>query len=85
MTEKIQEAARQFKVYILWPVYEKGEQQGIIYNSAAMFDDRGEMIAIYRKTHPFPAERLQGGGWTTPGDRAVMCDLPWAKAGIIIC
>lgn len=84
-SEKIQEACRSNSIHALWPVYEKGPD-GIIYNSAALFNDKGEMVAKYRKTHPFPTERIRGEqGWTTPGSQAVVCELPFAKVGLIIC
>ena len=85
MTHGIQEAAQKHRIFVLWPVYEKGEEAGVIYNSAVMIDDRGDIVGKYRKTHPFPTERLQAGGWTTAGDRPVVCELPFAKTGIIIC
>jgi beta-ureidopropionase len=85
MTEKIQETARELGVAVLWPTYERGEKEGIVYNSAALFDEQGELAGLYRKTHPFPTERLEGGGWTTPGNCAVVCDLSFARVGIIIC
>jgi len=85
MTERIQEAARELGVAVLWPTYERGAHEGIVYNSAALFDHRGELAGVYRKTHPFPTERLEGGGWTTPGTKAVVCDLPFARVGIMIC
>lgn len=83
-TEEIQKTAQELDMCILWPIYEKGPN-GIIYNSAALFDNKGELAANYRKTHPFPTERLEGGGWTTPGTEIVTCQLPFAKVGIIIC
>ena len=83
-TEKIQEASRELKICTLWPIYEKGDN-GIIYNSAALFDSSGNLAANYRKTHPFPTERLSAGGWTTPGNKTVICDLPFARVGLIIC
>ncbi len=83
-TEQIQEAARELDLCVLWPIYEKGPE-GIIYNSAALFNGDGNLAANYRKTHPFPTERLEGGGWTTPGNETTVCQLPFAKVGIIIC
>lgn len=83
-TSEIQKTAANLGICVLWPIYEKGEN-GIIYNSAVLFDGNGEQVANYRKTHPFPTERLSAGGWTTPGDKAVVCDLPFAKIGLIIC
>ncbi|MDQ7821973.1 MAG: carbon-nitrogen hydrolase family protein [Candidatus Eremiobacteraeota bacterium] len=85
MTWRIQEAAKDIGISVVWPLYEKGEKEGVIYNSAALFDHRGELAGVYRKTHPFPTERLEAGGWTTPGHETVICELPFAKVGLIIC
>ncbi len=79
-TDVIQKAAADLDICVLWSTYEKGPG-GIIYNSAPLFDNKGNMVANYRKTHPFPTER----GWTTPGNKAVVCDLPFARVGLIVC
>jgi predicted amidohydrolase len=84
-TEEVAKLAKELKVHVVFPLYEKGKKRGIIYNSSVLIDDEGEIAGIYRKTHPFPTERLGGGGWTTPGNEAVVVDTKLGKIGMIIC
>lgn len=84
-TERIQEAAAKYNVYVVWPTYERGEEEGVIYNSAILIDRVGEIVGIYRKTHPFPGEMAQFGGWTTPGNSVNVYETDLANIGIIIC
>ncbi len=84
-TEQIGALARELKVHVVLPVYEKGKEKNVIMNSSVLINDEGEIAGIYRKTHPFPTERLGGGGWTTPGKEAVIVDTKLGKIGMIIC
>lgn len=70
--------------YIVFPTYERGPSQDIVYNSAALLGPEG-VIGTYRKTHPFPSERLEAGGWTTPGTQACCFETPLARIGMVIC
>lgn len=79
-TEKIQEKAREYKVHVIWPTYERGEQ-GIIYNTAVLIGPQGRIIGRYRKTHPFPIERE----WTTPGNEVEVFETELGRIGMIIC
>jgi len=85
MTEPIQEAARKHRAHVVWTTYERGENRRIVYNSAVMIDSSGEVLGVYRKTHPFPTERIGGGGWVTPGNKAVVCETSLGRIGMIIC
>ena len=84
-TEQIGALARELKVHVIFPIYEKGKEKNVIMNSSILINDEGEIAGIYRKTHPFPTERLDGGGWTTPGKEAVVVDTKLGKIGMIIC
>ncbi|MDI6600301.1 MAG: carbon-nitrogen hydrolase family protein [Thermoanaerobacteraceae bacterium] len=84
-TDEICKLAKDLGVHVIFPVYEKGQEMGVIYNSSVLIDDEGQILGIYRKTHPFPTERLEGGGWTTPGDRVVVVETKLAAIGMIIC
>ncbi len=84
-TRPIMDAAKEYGVYVAYPTYEKGEKENIIYNSVALISPRGEIVGTYRKTHPFPTERLEGGGWTTPGYSAEVYDTELGKIGMILC
>lgn len=84
-TDKIGALARELKVHVVLPVYEKGKEKNVIMNSSVLINDEGEIVGIYRKTHPFPTERISGGGWTTPGKEAIVVDTKLGKIGMIIC
>ncbi|MEK7107169.1 MAG: carbon-nitrogen hydrolase family protein [Patescibacteria group bacterium] len=76
--------AREFDSYLVFPTYERGERPDILYNSAALIGPEG-LIGVYRKTHPFPTERLEGGGWTTPGSQPCCLETSIGRIGIVIC
>ena len=50
-----------------------------------LIDPRGELLGVYRKTHPFCSEAVSGGGWVTPGDTVTVCDTELGRIGMIIC
>jgi predicted amidohydrolase len=85
ITERIQEKARDLGVYVIWPSYERGEERGVVYNSAFLIGRDGEIIGTYRKTHPWPGENVYGTGWVEPGTEAVPFETDLGKIGIIIC
>jgi predicted amidohydrolase len=85
MAEPIAQIARKLKVHVVFPTYERGSTKGLVYNSAALFDNRGELAAVYRKTHLFPLERLSDGGWCSPGRQPVAVETELANIGLTIC
>ena len=84
-TQTVAKAAKQLGLHVILPMYEKGKEKNQIYNSSVLIDDRGELLGVYRKTHPFPTERKEGGGWTTPGTEAKVHETKLGKIGMIIC
>lgn len=80
-TRDIQLLAKELKVHVVLPLYERGEKPGEILNSSVLIDDRGEILGNYRKTHPFPTERA----WTKAGSEVVVVDTKLGKIGMIIC
>ncbi len=84
LTDRVVAWAKEFNCYICFPTYERGEKRNIVYNSAALIGPEG-LVGVYRKTHPFPTERLEGGGWTTPGLHSACFDTAIGKIGIVIC
>jgi beta-ureidopropionase len=81
----IAEVAKKLGVYVVFPTYERGEERGVVYNSAALIDPRGEVIGVYRKTHLFPTERKSAGGWSTPGNKPVVIETELGNIGLTIC
>lgn len=77
----VQKLAKELGVHVVLPLYERGEVKNTIYNSSILIDDKGEILANYRKTHPFPTERE----WTTPGNEVVVVDTKLGKIGMVIC
>lgn len=85
LTERISEAARKLGVYVVFTSYERGESRGKVYNSAALIDHNGEIVGVYRKTHPYSLENVNRGGWVTPGMDTPVFSTQLGKIGIIIC
>jgi predicted amidohydrolase len=78
-------AAAELGVHLVVGTYERGEQQGIVHNAAAVLGPGGELLGVYRKTHPFGGERADRGGWVTPGEDICVVDTPLGRIGVIIC
>ncbi|RPI57501.1 MAG: carbon-nitrogen hydrolase family protein [Chloroflexi bacterium] len=85
ITNEIQKAARSLGVHVVWPTYRRGPERGVVYNSSILIGPDGEIIGIYDKTHPFPVERLDCGGWVTVGNRADVYETALGSIGMIIC
>ena len=84
LTDRVERWAKEFGIHIVFPTYERGKKEGVVYNSAALIGPEG-LIGTYRKTHPFPCERREAGGWTTPGKKAACFETPIGHIGIVIC
>ena len=85
ITRGIQNAARDLGVHVVWPSYRRGAERGGVYNSSILIGPDGEIIGIYDKTHPFPLERRDCGGWVTLGGRADVFETALGSIGMIIC
>ncbi|HRC41685.1 carbon-nitrogen hydrolase family protein [Nostocoides sp.] len=81
----LQGVARDLGVIVCVGTYERGPERGIVYNSSALIDRDGQVLGVYRKTHPFCSEIITGGGWVTPGDTVTVCDTDLGRIGMIIC
>lgn len=84
LTERGIAWAKEFNAYIVFPTYERGRKHDVVYNSAALLGPEG-CLGVYRKTHPFPTERKEVGGWTTPGKKPCCIETPIGRIGITIC
>src|SRR6202012_5165630 len=77
--------AAELGIHLVVGSYERGPARGIVYNAAALIGASGQVLGVYRKTHPFGGERVDRGGWVTPGEDACVVDTPLRASGIIIC
>lgn len=81
----VQAVCRELKIHCVLPTYERGPAPSVVYNSAFLIDEKGRNLGAYRKTHPFPTERLSCGGWTTPGTEYPVFHTAIGTIGIHIC
>jgi len=95
-TEPLQEIAQELGIYLVFGAYERGNERGVVYNSAALVGPNGDVLGVYHKTHLFPTERTvppcpqtwgdgEGSGWSTPGVDPVVIETPLANIGLTIC
>lgn len=85
VTEPFAKAAAELGIHLVAGTYERGESRGIIHNAAVLFGPSGDVLGVYRKTHPFCTELASKGGWVTPGDDVCVADTEIGKIGMIIC
>ena len=85
LTETIQERAKELGVHVVWPTYRRGGEKGRILNASILIGPDGNIIGIYDKTHPFPGERKEYGGWTEAGTSAEVYETELGTIGMIIC
>jgi deaminated glutathione amidase len=85
IVEPYAEAAADLGVHLVLGTYRRGPERGLVYNAAIVVDADGKMLGSYHKTHPFGGERVDRGGWVTPGDDVLVVDTPFARLGVIIC
>jgi deaminated glutathione amidase len=63
---------------------------GKVANRAFLFTPNGDVLATYDKVHMFDVDLDKGESWResatyTPGTRAVVANLPFAKLGFAVC
>jgi predicted amidohydrolase len=85
VTAPVQEVARDLGVHLCIGSYERGAERGVVHNAAALIGPSGDVLGSYRKTHPFPGERRDLGGWVTAGDDVCVVETPLGRIGMIIC
>ena len=85
IVDPFREVASARGIHLVVGTYERGPRPEIVYNSSVLVDPRGEVLGVYRKTHPFCTEAASGGGWVTPGDTVTVCDTDLGRIGMIIC
>ncbi|MGH8961796.1 MAG: carbon-nitrogen hydrolase family protein [Jatrophihabitantaceae bacterium] len=77
--------AAELGVHLVVGSYERGPARGIVHNAAVVLGPSGDVLGVYRKTHPFGGERADRGGWVTAGEDICVVDTPLGRIGVIIC
>ncbi len=80
---KLQETARKLSIAILAGVSDRDGSR--IYNSQALIDANGKIIARYRKTHLVTAAPLDERPYFTAGDGFANCKIDSFNLGLGIC
>jgi predicted amidohydrolase len=78
-------AAQELRIHLVVGTYQRAAQPDVVFNTAAVIGPTGDVLGAYRKTHPFGGERVDRGGWVTPGDDVLVADTELGKIGVIIC
>lgn len=74
-------AIRSGAVVCGWIVVKASE--GVLHNASCLIGPDGELIGVYRKTHPTASE--ESAWWMAPGTEIPVFDLGFVKVGIAIC
>lgn len=83
--EPFTQLAAELGIHLVLGTYERGPVRDVVYNAAVVLSPSGELLGVYRKTHPFGIERSDRGGWVTPGEDVLVVDTELGKLGVIIC
>lgn len=79
--EKMAKAAKENNVYLLASFGEIREMPGIVYNSTILFDDNGDKVGSFAKSHLWALDRL----YFKEGSNYPVFDTKYGKIGIVIC
>ena len=83
--EPFTKVAAELGVHVVVGSYERGAERGIVHNAASVIGTSGDVLGVYRKTHPFGGERADRGGWVTAGDDVLVVETDLGRIGVIIC
>ena len=81
----IRDVAKKAGAVIIAPFFEEGID-GVYYNSAAVIDETGKLLGIYRKVHIPQIDLYEESYYFSGGDRSFpVFDTSFGKIGIQIC
>ncbi|GAA4154266.1 carbon-nitrogen hydrolase family protein [Actinomadura keratinilytica] len=83
VSEPIQQVARELGVHVCFGTYERAGTA--VRNAAVLVGPDGDVLGVYRKTHPFRLEDARHGGWAEPGGEVTVVDTPLGRIGMAIC
>lgn len=79
----MREKAREHKLFLVVPFFEKDEASGLLYNSAVLLKDDGETAGLYRKIHVPQLPGWEERHYFAPGDLGFpVFETPLGKLGI---
>lgn len=83
-------AAKEKKVFIIGGSIPELDEQGRVFNTSFIFDNKGIVIGKHRKIHLFDIDikngvRFKESEVLTSGGEITMIDTPWGKVGVAIC
>ncbi len=82
----MQDLAKKYRMALIVPIYER-VQEGVYYNTAAVINQEGTYVGMYRKTHiPHVAPGFWEKFYFRPGNLGYPTfDLGFARIGVYIC
>ena len=84
-TERFQSLAKELSMVLVLPMYEK-EQEGILYNTAAVINADGSYLGKYRKTHIPQVKGFWEKFYFRPGNLGYpVFDTAVGRIGVYIC
>ncbi len=88
--EMLSMAASENEVFIVGGSIPEIDDNGKIYNSSYIFDNKGQLIGKHRKVHLFDIDvkgkiTFKESDVLTPGSNITTFDTPWGKFGVMIC
>lgn len=82
---RMRSLAKKLHILMIVPFYERA-MAGELYNAAAIINDAGECIGVYRKHHIPMSARFNEKFYFRPGNRGFpVFDTPQGKIGVMIC
>ncbi len=79
------EIAGRLGVHLVWGTYSRGDERGVVHNSAVLAGPSGDVLDGYHKTHPFCTEVRSRGGWVTAGDDVCVVSTELGRIGLMVC
>ena len=77
------EKAKQHKMYVSGTFLHQDPKAKLVFNAAALYDRRGELVGTYYKNHPYSPEWFQDG--ISPGTEVPVFQTDFGTIGMMIC
>ncbi len=79
-TESFGKLAKQHQMHLVFSLYERDKH--LVYNTAVLIDDEGQLVGKYRKVC-LPRDEVADG--VAPGDEYPVFDTKLGKIGMMVC